>query len=218
MARRTQAICDREIEVVPFGVDANLFTPSGSPKANARLTIGTARTLKHRYGLDILIRAFADLLRRRPSQEAVLVIAGDGPELLALRALCEQLGLGGRVTFVGRVPHSEMPAFLNALDMFVMPSRYESFGVAALEACACEIAVIVSDAGGLPEVVVDGETGLVVEKESVQALGDALERLSDSADLRLKLGKAARQHVMTKYSWKSSVDEMEAVYSKLAQS
>jgi glycosyltransferase involved in cell wall biosynthesis len=213
MAGRTRSLVDVPIEVVPFGVDADQFSPNPDP-GRSGLTVGTARSLKHRYGLDVLIRAFADFAGRQPDREARLLIAGDGPERHRLQWLAADLGVAASVGFVGHVSHADMPAFMRQLDIFVMPSRHESFGVAALEACACEVPVIVSDAGGLPEVVIDGQTGLVVEREDVAALADALWSLAESEPLRMRLGRAGRARVLEEYLWDQSVDRMEAIYRR----
>ena len=215
MAERTRHFTTTPIDVVSFGVDTDQFHPRNLAKQDHELRIGTARTLKRRYGIDILLRAFALLTARGDSTRIRLVIAGDGPERIRLESLAEILGIRSAVEFGGRVPHAHMPQFLQSLDIFVAPSRYESFGVAVLEACACELPVVVSDVGGLPEVVLDGVTGLVVERENPAALADRLGRLVDSAELRRQLGSAGRSHVITNYQWEHSVDRMESLYQRL---
>lgn len=217
MARRTRSLVQTDVEVVPFGIDIDKFSP-GSGSSSGELTIGTARSLLHRYGLDILIQAFADFVSHEGSPSVRLLIAGDGPEEGRLRRLSAACGTADRVEFVGRLKHADMPAFLRRLDIFVMPSRYESFGVAALEACACEVPVIVSNVGGLPETVVDGVTGLIVERENVCALSTALSALAGSPATRRRLGRAGRARVIEHYTWGKCVDQMEGLYRRFAGS
>jgi glycosyltransferase involved in cell wall biosynthesis len=117
------------------------------------------------------------------------------------------------VRFIGPVPHAEVAGWLNRMDIYVAVSRLdsESFGVAVLEASACALPVVVSDAGGLPEVVVHNETGLVVPREDPASLAQALERLVADADLRRAFGAAGRKRVRQHYEWTRSVDRMLAV-------
>ena len=129
-----------------------------------------------------------------------------------------QLGIDHRTEFVGASPHDEVPSWLNRLDIYVAPSRLsESFGVAVIEASACGLPVIVSDVGGLPEVVRDGETGLVVPRENVPALQAALRRLLLDPALRQRLGRNGRAHVAREYEWGHCVDLMERVYASLTR-
>lgn len=197
------------IAVTPFGIDTTCFAPAPAARpAGEGLVIGTVKALAPAYGVDLLLRAFARLETRPGEPAATLLIVGDGPQAAELRALAEALGIAARVRFAGPVPHAEVPAWLNRLDVFVAASRIESFGVAVLEASACARPVLVSDAGGLPEVVVDGETGLVVPRGDVAALAAALARLVADAALRRRLGEAGRRHVQQRYEWAGCVDHM----------
>lgn len=200
------------IAVTPFGIDTTRFAPAPAARAAGEaskgLVIGTVKALAPAYGVDLLLRAFARLEPRPGAPAATLLIVGDGPQAAELRALADALGIAARVRFAGAVPHAEVPAWLNRLDVFVAASRIESFGVAVLEASACARPVLVSDAGGLPEVVLDGETGLVVPSGDVAALAAALARLVDDAALRQRLGEAGRRHVQQRYEWAGCVDHM----------
>ena len=208
--------------VTPFGVDCNRFCPR--PKLDARfITIGTVKTLAHKYGVDLLIDAFARVVHELQLQEAStaprlrLMLVGGGEERLALEAMATRLGVRDRIVFVGPVAHSDVPDWLNQFDLFVAASRLdsESFGVAAVEASACGLPVVVSDAGGLPEVVLNGETGFVVPREQPQALADAILQLVLDADLRRRMGVAGRELVLARYEWEHCVDTMEAAYREV---
>ncbi len=201
------------VAVTPFGIDTERFAPQppSLPHAHDGIVIGTVKTLAPKYGIDLLLRAFAQVLSAAGSNAALsLVIVGDGPQRAELEALSHTLGIAAQVRFVGAVSHTEVPQWLNRFDLYVAASRLdsESFGVAVLEASACGLPVVVSDVGGLPEVVVQGETGLVVPREDVAALAQAMQQLIADPELRRRFGAAGRARVLAHYGWPHSVDAM----------
>lgn len=216
MARQVRRIHGHpSIRVTPFGVDVDVFRPVPGARPGRGLVVGTVKTLSGKYGIDTLISAFA----RVAADSAVtpgltLEIAGDGPDRGALQALCHRLGVAGRVRFLGSVPHHEVPSVLRRMDIFVALSRCdsESFGVAVVEASSCGLPVVVSDAEGLSEVVVDGTTGLVVPRDNPEIAARALHALVASPDLRRRLGDAGRSRVLERYSWERSLDCMIDAY------
>ena len=227
MARQVQRLTPerREIAVTPFGVDLARFAPDPSRRTRGRVTIGIVKSLAPKYGVDLLLRAFAGLVAdadvtRQLSDELRLLIVGDGPQRAELEALARELGIAPRAEFAGAVAHADVPAWLNRLDIYAAPSRLdsESFGVAVIEASACALPVVVSDVGGLPEVVRDGETGLIVPRDDVPALQAALKRLVLDAALRERLGQRGRAHVASDYEWGHCVDLMERCLERVAQS
>jgi L-malate glycosyltransferase len=210
----------REISITPFGVDTTLFHPSQRSASEAgEVTIGIVKSLEPVYGIDVLLRAFAGLCAdeelRNSQRRCVLVIVGGGQESGPLVELATQLGILDRTSFIGPVVHATVPMWLNRFDIYVAPSRSESFGVAVIEAGACGLPVVVSRVGGLPEVVVEGETGIIVPSEDVGALQAALKLLVLDSALRTRLGDEARAHVTREYEWHSCVDRMAAVYDKI---
>lgn len=216
MARKTSLLASpKQIFVTPFGVDEAVFKPSPGGDQRGNITIGTVKTLSKKYGIDVLIHAFALAAKELgTSANLRLEITGSGPEEAALKALVVQLGIASNVTFHGAVPHTRVPEMLQRLDIFAALSRddSESFGVAAVEAAACCLPVVVSDAEGLAEVTLHGKTGLVVPKKNHQAAASALVQLARDKALRQTLGAAGRQHVLQRYSWNHSLDAMIAAY------
>ena len=202
------------IDITPFGVDTGLFVPA--PRSTQGFVVGTVKTLAPKYGIDTLLQAFA-LARGRLPPQAELLIVGDGPERDALAALARQLGVQGQLRWVGAVEHAQVPSWLQQMDLYVAASRddSESFGVAVVEASACALPVIVSDAGGLPEVVEHGVTGLVVPREDAAALAEAIVALAADAPRRRQLGAAGRARVLEHYDWPHCVDRMIECYHSL---
>jgi len=203
--------------VTPFGIDTSIFIPDPSERDAGCVTLGIAKTMKPLYGIDLLLEAFARVRRQRlpASQPLRLLIAGDGPQKPELELLARTLGVDDAVQFIGRIPNTDVPAFLNKLDVFVNPSRRESFGVAVLEASACGLPVVTSDADGLPEVIQPGITGLMFEKEDVGALANALATLVDDESLRQQMGSAGREFVRSTYELADCVTTMEQVYAQV---
>jgi glycosyltransferase involved in cell wall biosynthesis len=121
------------------------------------------------------------------------------------------------VDFVGRIPHEEVPAFMASLDIFCMPSRWESetFGVAAVEAEAMKVPVVATTVGGVPEAVRDGVTGILVPPNDPLALADAICSLLGNPDKRAKMGEAGREFVRKNYDWMENAGRMKRIYEKL---
>ena len=210
------------IHVTPFGVDLDKFKPTDNPEGFSEkdtVVIGTVKKLEDKYGVDILLRSFArsrKLMQTRGDERSLrLLIVGDGPNRESLEELSQHLGVCDVTTFVGAVPHSEVPNYLAKLDIYVAASRYESFGVAIIEASACGKPVIVSDVGGLPEVVRHRETGFVFPEDEVDSFARAMEMLVKNPEKRKEMGENGRSYVAARYSWPACVDQMECVYESL---
>lgn len=218
MARQVQRLIPHcgEVAVTPFGIDVGRFAPQ--PQVHVGVVIGTVKTLAPKYGIDVLLRAFALLAAADEGPRLSLVIVGGGPQREELEALAATLGIAAQVLFVGAVPHAEVPQWLNRFDVYVAVSRLdsESFGVAVLEASACAVPVVVSDAGGLPEVVTHGETGFVVPRQNPGALAESLRLLIARPHLRQSMGRAGRDRVLRYYEWQQSVDRMVACFTTVA--
>lgn len=220
MAEKTRSLAPslKDIAITPFGVDVDAFSNRSSALSQRDLSspivIGTVKVLAWKYGVDVLVRAFARVradLERVGSTEAArlrLRIVGDGPDREMLQKLAAELGLASITEFVGRVPHDRVAGELEKLDVYVALSRLESFGVAVVEAGAAGRPVVVSNEGGLPEVVIDGETGLVVARDDPAAAADAIKTLVLDKDLRVHMGEAGFAHVSREYSWAGSVVKM----------
>jgi glycosyltransferase involved in cell wall biosynthesis len=203
----------RSVVVVPFGVDCRVFKPTET-KANAEcFLVGTVKTLEEGYGIDRLLDAFELFQRRLPSGSATkLCIVGGGSQREALEERARQLGINHLTEFLGPVAPTSVPGILNGFSVYVALSRIESFGVAILEASACGIPVVVSDAGGLGEAVVDGSTGVVVPDGAPAVAAEALMRLFKNPHEARSMGIAGRDFVLRHYADDKVVASMEQLY------
>lgn len=220
MKIETSQYTDKEIEVTPFGVDMNIFKPMEGNKQKDIVTFGIVKTMTEKYGIDYLVRAYA-LFRNRVGEEAFqttrLVIVGGGPKLEEYSSLAKELSIDHQVTFTGKIPHHQVPKMINTFDVFFVPSTLdsESFGVAAVEAQACQVPVVVSNVGGLPEVTLDGETGFIVPSKDSEALAEKMELLYNDGELRKRLGANGRRHVLKHYEWNENAELMSGIYNKI---
>jgi L-malate glycosyltransferase len=217
MAKETRKYIDprREIYITPFGIDLDLFAPKKTFNwaEDGELTIGTIKALEPIYGITNLVQAFVRISSKYPKLK--LLIVGNGSERELLIETISTAGLSERAQVLSAVPHDQVPEYMSKIDIFVVPSRSESFGVAALEASASEIPVIASDVGGLPEVVLDGVTGYLVPVNNVESLAEKITQLIESPHLRLEMGENGRRFVEENYMWAESVNKMSDLYNKL---
>jgi glycosyltransferase involved in cell wall biosynthesis len=212
-----------DIAITPFGIDLTQFEFSRRFRVSLTntFTIGTIKTLEPQYGIDTLLHAFSIFLRNvvqnRENYDSKfeLRISGDGIERSRLGKLCQELKISEFVTFVGLIAHRDVPAELARLDVFAALSRRESFGVAALEAAAVGLPVIVSDAPGFRETTLNNVTGFIVPIDDALAAAKAMYALYKDPILRLRMGREGRTHVEKNYSWESSISKMQDFYLKV---
>lgn len=168
-------------------------------------------------GFHVAVRAFA-LLRKR-GVDARLVIAGNGDEVTSLETLAAELGIADRLVFTDWVMPDRVPDLLNSATLVLMPSRWpEPFGLVALQAAQMGRPVIASAVGGLPEIVDDGTTGLLVESGDEAALADAIEALLSDAPAARLMGAAARKHAAQAFDFSVLVDGYERAYEQAVSS
>jgi glycosyltransferase involved in cell wall biosynthesis len=215
-ALRAGAPAER-IRLVFNGTDLRRFSPGengnrGDPRFGANM-IFACRQLFPRKGIRFLLEAAAQLKPRFPDLK--IVLAGDGFERPELARLATELGIDGDVTFLGWVPNAELPQYYRAAAVSVIPSLEEGFGIPAAEAMGCEVAVVASDAGGLPEVVEDGVTGLVVPRGDSAALARAIGALLADPQRRRAMGQAGRARALRLFDWDRTAQQFEELYREL---
>lgn len=212
MARETQRYTNKNILVTPFGIDIKEFKTIKRPKGNNRI-IGTIKGLENKYGIDTLIKAFSLIHYRFP--DVKLRIIGSGPGKRDYVELANRLGLSQEVEFKERISHEQVPTHLNEFDIFIALSRNESFGVAVVEAMGCGVPVVVSNVGGLPEVVTNEINGFCVEPDSPADAAAKIETLLNDDELRARFSKNGRNHVLEKYDWTQNATLMKRIYMDL---
>jgi glycosyltransferase involved in cell wall biosynthesis len=215
-ALRAGAPAER-IRLVFNGTDLRRFSPEengsrGDMQFGPHM-IFACRQLFPRKGIRFLLEAAAQLKPRFPDLKVVL--AGDGFERPQLARLAGDLGIAQDVTFLGWVPNTDLPPYYRAAAVSVIPSLEEGFGIPAAEAMGCEVAVVASDAGGLPEVVEDGVTGLVVPRGDSGALAKAIGTLLQDPERRRVMGQAGRLRALRLFDWDRSAEQFEQLYREI---
>ncbi len=215
MKEETQKYTNKNIEVTPFGVDINRFVPRRTEKDE--VVIGTIKTLEEKYGIQYLVKAFAQLKDRNPDMNLKLRIGGKGSQEDYLKGLCRDLKIYNDVTFLGFVNPDDVVKEFQNFDIAVFPSTLdsESFGVAAVEAESCGTPIVVSEVGGLMESTKPGITSLVAKKASVEDLRDKIDMLVKDKELRLKMGTAARKFVEDNYNLEDNFAYVDKLYKEI---
>jgi phosphatidylinositol alpha-1,6-mannosyltransferase len=223
---RSLGWCRSGVHVVYPGVDATRFHPAAGDGSlrrrlapNGELLLLSVSRLQKRKGHELVLRALHELIKDFPGTRYVIV--GDGGERDALEQLVTQLRLDELVRFEGEVDDAALPAYFSASDIFVLPTRvepfdFEGFGLVYLEAAAAAKPSIGGRNGGVPEAVVESETGMLVTGESVEELLAALRLLCLSPDLRLRMGQAGRARVVRDFTWERAAAEVTDIHRNLA--
>jgi glycosyltransferase involved in cell wall biosynthesis len=203
---------------IPAGVNLEAFPFGGRSPAVVREldlgapVIGSVAMFRGSKGHAQLLQAFATVHAKRPG--ASLLLVGDGPRRAWVEQLARDAKLSDAVVFTGFRP--DVPALLGAMDCFALAStRTEGVPQALLQAFAVGVPVVASRIGGIPEVVSDGETGLLVESGSVEALAAAILRVLDDSDTAARRARAARALVEQRFSHEASITRLLRLYDEL---
>ena len=214
--RRFAGVPDSRLRIIPNGIDldrfadappADLTTLGLDPNRKTIVSVGRLDPVK---ALDILLHAFALLPDHLDSQ---LLIVGDGPESPRLRQLTAELNLQPRVFFAG--PRRDIPGILKAADLFVMPSLFEGFGLAALEAMAAGLPVVAADTAGLTDLIDPNRTGLLVPPSNSHQLAQAITTLLADPPLAARLAAAARSDARDHFSLHRTIADYCHLYRQL---
>jgi len=211
----------RNMLVVPGGVDTNMFRPINcAEEIKSRYDLSKddnlilyAGRLVARKGLGDLLVALSRVVKKKKNTKIILV--GRGGLKNHLQKIALRLGISNNIIFTGQIPIDELIRHYAGADVFVLPSYYEGQGLVLLESMACGTPVIATRVGGIPEVVTDGENGLLVEPRKPEHLADAILKMIDDKELRIKLGKKGRETAVKKYDWKIIAEKMEKIYESV---
>jgi glycosyltransferase involved in cell wall biosynthesis len=196
-----------KVETIHYGLDElpgawGVNAPDDVPDS-ARVLLAVAR-LTEQKGIDVAIRALAAL-----PDDTVLVVLGEGPDREALQRLAQELGLERRVFLLGRVP--DVAAWLRRATVLVHPARWEGFGLGVLEAMLAGLPVVATNVSSLPELVVDGESGVLVPPDDANALADGIVRALE----RPQLGEGALARARSEFSVARMADRTAALYAAI---
>jgi len=208
-------VAPERIELVYPGCDINHFRPITPQEELKKKLLGTrckdrvlltVGGLVARKGHDMVIRALPHVLESVP--DITYLIVGDGPYRAQLESLCMSMGVRERVIFAGQMPEEDLPGMYAISDVFVMPSRenleacdVEGFGMVFLEASACGKPVVGGLSGGIPDAIVDGVTGFLVDPDSPGDVAKAVKRLLGDRDLAADMGKQGHMRIVRDFNW-----------------
>jgi len=207
-------VADDRITLTLSPVNTGVFKPVEGKRKNQNLTILTVARLTKSKGLEYLIKAFKALTDE--FSRVRLVIVGSGRCENEFVALAQTVGIADKITFLTEyIPNEKMPMIYNSSDVFVLPSLIEPVGIAAIEALSCGLPMIVTDVGGLSDVVVDQENGFLVPPNDYSSIAEKLALLLQDEDLRKKLGKASRQRALKEFDHRKVAQQTLRVYETL---
>ncbi|MCS6805543.1 MAG: N-acetyl-alpha-D-glucosaminyl L-malate synthase BshA [Acidobacteriota bacterium] len=207
-----------QVEVIPNFIDETFYVRRANMAKRAALAPHDEPLLIHVSNFRPPKRApdcIEILARVRRHVPARLIMVGDGPDRANAEWLARQRGVADAVHFVGKQPN--VPEYLSLADVLLLPSELESFGLAALEAMACEVPVVASRVGGLPEVVDHGETGYLLPVGDVAAMAEAVIHLLQDDSLRQAMGQRARARAIERFSSRKIIPLYEAFYQRVLE-
>jgi glycosyltransferase involved in cell wall biosynthesis len=202
--------CKAPIDVVPSAVDVDYYCPGEGPREEGHepflLFMGGARP--RRKGIDLVVEAFIRIADRFPDLR--LKLSG-GDEIYPFEQPLSEVGLAGRADLVGFVDEDEKLEYMRTCHLFLLPSRMECVPYAIIEAMACGAPVVGSDIGGIPETIVENETGRIVPNEDVDALAEAMEAILADDELRARMARQARERAVAEYSLDAAMAKVGAM-------
>jgi teichuronic acid biosynthesis glycosyltransferase TuaC len=215
-------INEEKVHVVPNGVDTRKFKPAG--KAHARdllnlpqdknivLFVGALRKIK---GVDYLIEAAKNFVNTNTD---LFMVGRDDGLRKNLEKRAQELKIADRIRFIGPVNHEDVPLWISAADIMVLPSLSEGRPNVVLEALACEVPVVATDVGGIPELMVDGETGYLVPAKNPVELSRKINKLLEDKSQREYMGKLGRKSIIQRgLTWEAHAKKTVDIYSELLE-
>lgn len=221
IAQLCPAMDPSQVEVVYCGVDTAVFQPEPKQAADGILRVISVGRLIEKKGMVYLIEACKQLVDRGLAIECRIV--GEGPLHSSLQARIEQLGLQPHVTLLGALAQDEVRRLIQAGDVMVLAATVAASGdqdgipIVLMEAMACGLPVVTTPVSGIPELVVDGQTGLLTQERSPSELADALEKLACDDGLRQRLGSQARAMVVSRFDLRQNSAKLASIFHRVAK-
>ena len=212
-----------KIVVFPRGVDLRLFHPDPKLREKTREMLGwqkdkiiiMTRSFAPVYGIEYFLRSLPKVLEEVPNAKALLI--GTGPLEMSFRTIVKELGVDSAVRFQGMVANKELPAYLNAADLYVSSSLSDGTSVSLLEAMACGLPVVVTDVPSILEWVKDGVNGLVCPRRDSVSLADAIITLLQDEQMAAKMGEKNLAIAKQRADWDKNFKLLEGMYTKLTK-
>lgn len=206
-------IPENKIVYLPNSVNTDLFVPKGQKEDNLLLFVGRISAIK---GLHILIKSLRYL-----EENIRLIIIGppdwDVNYYQKILKLIKKENQKGKheIRYLGAMEQTKLVEWYQKTSLFILPSLYEAFGVTILEALACETPVIATRVGGIPEIIKNNETGILISPNNPKSLAEAIQHLLENRDIRLKMGREGRKRVIKEYSLEVTCRKLSAIYNQL---
>lgn len=212
--------------LIPHGIDADRYRPDASDSfsdlihlSGAEYHIGLFGRVRPQKGVDILVKASIPLLQANPNWEVVFIgqiKTTDQSFVDQLKTLAAKAGVEAQIRFLGEQPFNALPSLFNAMTIVTALSRNEGYGLTVLEAMSSGKPVVASRAGAWPDIIEHDHNGCLVDVDDIEATRSALERLIQNPNTRERLGNAARQHVLARYTIQSEAEALLSHYRRLA--
>jgi glycosyltransferase involved in cell wall biosynthesis len=208
--------------LIRSGMETNRFARDARARVRVRaqwgvgdeqIVVGTVARLFRNKGYEEILQAMPTAVAARPDLRFVWI--GHGPHRGRYERRLLRLGLRDRVHFAGLVPPGQIPEVLNGVDILLHASRWEGLPRAVVQALLTEVPAVCFDNDGAPEVVLNGQTGILVPFGHAAGLAEAVVRLADDAELRRRLGRQGREHCLWEFDWRRMVHGIDALYQRL---
>ncbi|WP_440998694.1 glycosyltransferase family 4 protein [Fodinibius sp. SL11] len=214
---KSEGVADEKINVVNNGTDPQFFSPRDTQNLAEKLGVTDKKVifsvcrLVPRKGMDLVLRSLKEIVKK--DSNVIYLVGGSGPDATRLKELCSLFDLQDHVKFLGRLPEAELPHYYSLADVFVMPAKndppdVEGFGIVFLEANACETPVIGSKTGGIPDAIVDGQTGLLIAENNIEELSEAMWKMITDSDMARRMGKVGRERILSEINWDTSAQRI----------
>lgn len=222
MVDRVEKLTKTNIKLVPQSVDTSIFYPRETTAIKAKLGIQsdgpivlTLARLVKRKSIETALRAVVKVIRSFP--ELTYIVVGEGPDKERLQQITQDLGISKNVLFAGRISDDDLPACYSLADVFVLSSLHEAFGIVILESMACGTPVVVSEVGGMIDLVEEGVTGFLCPIGDVDAFSNRIQGIISDSDLLRKMSDSARTQVAQKYSPDAIFKQYKAYFENIIE-
>lgn len=216
MAREAEKYTKKEIKITPFGVKTDLFNEALKEKHDGKFIIGTVKALQPIYGIDMLLHAAAIVKKKRSDIPLEVRIAGQGQNKEEYYALAQTLGISDIVYWLGFISQKDAAWEWANMDLAIIPSRAESFGVSAIEAQACGTPVIITEIPGLMEATKPGESSITFPVDDIETLSNEIIRLYDNPSSRELMGRRGVDFVHETYEYKKCFETIEKLFEQIS--